>query len=113
MEKTREILDIAVMGIIYSLIVVLINLVVIFVFTQDIVQILYWLSFVTLIEGGLGLVAGGSSVLYSPMFNRAFEKLFNSEPWDSNRQKRGEQQSKKWIIIGCFLIVEALIVSAI
>lgn len=113
MEKIKEILDISIVSFIYSLIVILINSGVILIFTQDINQIIYWLSFITLIEGGLGLVAGGGTVLYSPIFNKAFEKLFNSEPWNFNRQKKAEQQAKKWIITGSFLIIEALIISAI
>ena len=44
---------------------------------------------------------------------KAFEKLFNSDPWTYNRQKKTEQQAKKWIITASFLIVEALILSAI
>ena len=113
MKRLREILDITATSIIYSLIVILINLVVIFILTQDIIQSLYWLSLITLIEGALGLIAGGGSVLYSPIFNKAFEKLFNSEPWDFKRQKRTEQQALKWIISSIFLIIEALIISAI
>ena len=113
MEKIKEILDISIVSFIYSLIVILINFVLILIFTQEINQIIYWLSFITLIEGGLGLVAGGGTVLYSPIFNKAFEKLFNSEPWNFNRQKKTEQQAKKWIITGSFLIIEALIISAI
>jgi hypothetical protein len=113
MKKIREILDITAASIIYSLIIILINLVIIFIFTQDTNQILYWLSFITLIEGGLVLIAGGGSVLYSPIFNKASEKIFHTEPWDFNRQKRIEQQALKWIITGSFLIIEALIISAI
>jgi hypothetical protein len=113
MKKLRKFLDTTAISLIYSVIIVLINLVAIFIFTQDIFQILYWLSFITLIEGGLGLIAGGGSVLYSPIFNKAFEKIFHSESWDFKRQKRTEQQALKWIITGFLLIVEALIISAI
>jgi hypothetical protein len=113
MKRLREIFDITIASIVYSLIVILINLVIILIFNQDINQILYWLSVVTLIEGALGLIAGGGSVLYSPIFNKAFEKLFNSEPWDFKQQKRTEQRAEKWILAGIFLIIEALIISAI
>ncbi len=113
MQKIREVLNIAIMSIIYSLIVILINAIIIFIFTQDTVQILYWLSFITLIEGGLGLVVGGGTTLYSPILTKTSEKLFNSEAWNYKKQKRVEQQSKKWIIMGSFLIIEALIISAI
>jgi hypothetical protein len=113
MKKLREFLDTTAISFIYSFIIVLINLVAIFIFTQDIIQILYWLSFITLIEGGLGLIAGGGSVLYSPIFNKAFEKIFHSEPWDFKRQKRTEQQALKWIITGFLLIAESLIISTI
>ena len=113
MKKAEELLNIAAECSIYSIIVVLINLVIIFIFTQDIIQLLYWLSFITLIEGGLVLIAGGGNVLYSPIFNKASEKIFHTEPWDFKRQKRTEQQALKWIITGSFLIIEALIISAI
>jgi len=113
MKKSKEILDIAIICSFYSLIVIIINLGVIFIFTQDLTQIIYWLSFITLIEGGLGLVAGGGSAMYSPILNKAFEKLFNSDPWTYDRQKKTEQQAKKWIITASFLIIEALILSAI
>jgi hypothetical protein len=113
MKKLRENLDNIAISLIYSLIIVLINLVIIFIFTQDIIQILYWLSFITLIEGGLGLIAGAGSVFYSPIFNKAFEKIFHTEPWDYKKQKRTEQQALKWIITGFLLIAEALIISAI
>jgi len=113
MKKIREIMDIAMICSIYSIIVIMINLVAIFIFTQDLTQISYWLSFITLIEGGLGLVAGGGSAMYSPILNKAFEKLFNSDPWTYDRQKKTEQQAKKWIITASFLIIEALILSAI
>lgn len=113
MKKSKEILDIAIICSFYSLIVIIINLGVIFIFTQDLTQISYWLSFITLIEGGLGLVAGGGSAMYSPILNKAFEKLFNSDPWTYDRQKKTEQQAKKWIITASFLIIEALILSAI
>lgn len=113
MINIREIIDIAMICSIYSLIVIMINLVAIFIFTQELTQIIYWLSFITLIEGGLGLVAGGGSAMYSPILNRAFEKLFNSDPWTYNRQKKTERQAKIWIITASFLIIEALILSAI
>ncbi len=113
MKKVREILKIALICSIYSLIIVFANLIIIFIFTRDMIQIIYWMSFITLIEGGLVLIAGGGMVLYSPIFGKASEKIFNSEPWDFKRQKRTETHVEKWIIIGSFLIIEALIISAI
>jgi hypothetical protein len=113
MKKAREILDNLIISAIYSLMIILVNLIIIFIITQDIIQILYWLSFIILIEGGLVLIAGGGSVLYSPILNKASEKIFHTEPWDFKRQKRTEQQALKWIITGSFLIIEALIISAI
>ena len=113
MNKNKEILDLFSKSFIYSLIIILINLIIIFVFTQDLTQITYWLALISILEGGLALVAGGGTVFYSPMFNKITEKLFNSEPWTYQQQKRTEQQAKKWIITAFFLIIEALIISAI
>ena len=113
MNKTREILDLFLKSLLYSLIIILINVIIILIFTQDLRQLTYWLSLISILEAGLGLVAGSGTVFYSPIFSKLTEKLFNSEPWTYQRQKRAEQQAKKWIITAFFLIIEALLISAI
>jgi hypothetical protein len=113
MNKSKEIINLFLRTLLYSLIVILINLVIILFFTQELSQITYWLALISILEGGLGLVAGAGAVFYSPVFSKVTEKLFNSKPWTYKRQKRTEQQAKNWIITAVLLIIEALIISAI
>lgn len=97
----------------YSLIVILIDFILITVLKGEGVQIKYTLSFVMLIEGGIGLIIGGATVLYSPSVGKVIEVLFNSKPWNSKQQNETEEQAKGLIITGTILIFEALILSAL
>ena len=111
-NEVRGLLKIIPICLIYSLIIVLINLVVIFIFTQNIIQMLYLASFIVLIEGGLALIAGAGIALYSPIFNKIFGKITYSESLEINRNKGSEPQAEKWVIVGGLLVIEALIISA-
>lgn len=113
MSKNKKILEVFLKTFLYSLIIILINLIVIFFFTQDLNQIIYWLSLISLLEGGLGLVAGAGTVFYSPLFSKVTEKIFHSKPWTYKRQKKTEQQAQIWILTAFFLIINALIISTI
>ena len=61
---------------VYSLIVILIDFVLIVSLTGGINQIKYTLSFVMLLEGGMGLIVGGATALYSPSVAKISEVLF-------------------------------------
>lgn len=113
MSKNKKILEVFLKTFLYSLIIILINLIAIFVLTQDLNQITYWLSLISLLEGGLGLVVGAGTVFYSPIFSKVTEKIFHSKPWNYQRQKKTEQQAQLWILTAFFVIINALIISAI
>ena len=97
----------------YSLIVISIDFVLIVSLTGGMNQIIYTLSFIMLLEGGMGLIVGGATALYSPSVAKISEVLFHSKPWNSKRQKEIETHMEVFIITGIILIFEALLLSAI
>jgi len=97
----------------YSLIVILIDFVLIVSLTGGTNQITYTLSFVMLLEGGISLIVGGATALYSPSVAKISEALFHSKPWNSKHQKQTEKQVEVLIVTGIILVFEALLFSAI
>ncbi len=97
---------------VYSAIVTIIDAVIILFFTSQLVQILYALSFVMLVEGGVGLVIGGAMASYSPSIGKIGEVIFRSKPWTAQRRKEAERQGATWIVTGAILVVVGLLVSA-
>ena len=96
----------------YSLIIILINVSLIFLFSWRIDTLAYTLSFFMLIEGGLGLIFGSFIASYSPSVAKLNEILFHSEPWNFAKQKEIEQRMRTVLIMGFLLIIEALFISA-
>jgi hypothetical protein len=109
----RNALEFFVRFLIYSLIVILIDFVLLAFFFGGMNQIASTLSFVLLLEGGISLVAGGATVLYSPSLAKISETIFHSTPWNSKRQKELEKQMNVFIGTGIILVFEALLLSAI
>ena len=100
-------------SLLYSLIVFFIDAIMIFIINWGMNQTVDTLSFLLLVEGGICLVAGGAVALYSPSVGKINEVLFHSKPWNAKRQKEIEKQMAVMIITGIFLIIEALLLSAI
>jgi hypothetical protein len=96
---------------IYSLIIVLIDIVLILLFRQA-SEIASSLSFILLVEGGVGLTVGGITAFFSPLAGKIEEVIFHSEPWSAVRQKETEKQARTWIVTGSILVIVALLVSA-
>lgn len=113
MSAWKIVLQLFIRFLIYSLIVIMIDFVLIFVIMGGINQIKSVLSFVLLSEGGIGLIAGGATALYSPSVAKITEVLFHSKPWNFKRQKETEKQAKELILMGILLIFEALLLSAV
>jgi hypothetical protein len=113
MAKVKSVLELVASCLVYSSIVILIDLVVILFFTRELSQIGSSLSFVMLVEGGLGLTVGGAFVLYSPTVSKIGEFIFHSKPWNATRQKEAEKQAAAWIVTGSILVLAALLVSAL
>ena len=100
-------------SLVYSSIVIAANFVVAFLVVGDIHQYLSSISLFLLLEGGICLVVGGTSVMYSPITAKILEVLFKSEPWNAKRQKGVEKKAEVWIVSGVILVIAALLISAL
>ena len=98
---------------IYSLIIILIDAILIVFLMGRTNQSIYNLSFLMLIEGGMGLIIGGAVALYSPSVAKINEVLFHSKPWNAKSQREIEKQMEVLIVTWIFLLIEALLLSAI
>jgi hypothetical protein len=98
---------------VYSLVIILIDAILIVFLRGGINQITYSLSFVMLLEGGIGLIVGGAVALYSPSVAKMSEVLFHSKPWNAKLQKQIEKQVEALIVTGIILVIEALLLSAL
>jgi hypothetical protein len=113
MRDLKTALEFIARCLIYSLIVLSVDFVLIFLFEGKSDQFTSSLSFLTLLEGGIGLTVGGAAASYSPIATKISETIFHSKPWSATRQKEVEAQAKAWIATGVFLIFSALLLSAI
>ena len=113
MKRGKTVIEFLAASLLYSSIVILIDFVIIFFLQEGLNQILDVLSFVLLLEGGIGLTVGGAAASYSPLGAKISEVLFHSEPWNAKRQKEAERHAGLWIVTGVFLVIEALLISAV
>jgi hypothetical protein len=113
MTTRKTVLELLARSLLYSLIVILIDFVLIFALQGGLNQITDSLSFVILLEGGIGLTVGGAAASYSPLGAKISEVFFHSKPWDAKRQKEVEKQARTWITTGIILVFAALLVSAV
>ncbi len=113
MKRGKTVIEFLAAILLYSSIVALADFLIIFFFLGDLNKIKESLSFVMLLEGGIGLTAGGAAVFYSPIGAKISEVLFHSKPWNANRQKETEKHAIVWIGTGFFLIFSALLLSAV
>ena len=98
---------------VYSLIVITIDFIVLFFLMEGLNQIVDSLSFVLLLEGGIGLTLGGAIASYTPMSAKISEVFFHTKPWNAKRQKEAEKQAIILIVVGTFLVFSALLLSAL
>lgn len=113
MKRVKPVIEFLAASLLYSSIVALADFVIIFFLLGDLNQIKESLSFVMLLEGGIGLTAGGAAVFYSPLGAKISEVLFHSKPWNAKRQKETEKHATVWIGTGVFLVLAALLLSAV
>jgi len=112
MVAKKIVLEFFARSLLYSLIVILIDFVIIFALQGELSQITDALSFVLLLEGGMGLTVGGATAVYSPVGAKISEEFFHSKPWNAKRQKEVERQARIWVVTGIFLVFAALLLSA-
>ncbi|MCX8154145.1 MAG: hypothetical protein N3E52_06910 [Candidatus Bathyarchaeota archaeon] len=99
-------------GTLYSLIITVIDISLLFLIHESINQITFALSLLMLLEGGVGLTIGGIVAFYSPICTKISEILFHTKPWTAQRQKEAEKQARTWIITGLILMFAAFVISA-
>jgi len=109
----KSVLELFASCFIYSSIIILIDFIFVLFLSQELTQIASILSFVMLAEGGLGLTVGGAFASFARIGNKMGEVVFNSEPWDIKRQKKAEKQAQVFIVVGCVLLLIALLISAV
>jgi hypothetical protein len=109
----KNMLEVIARCLLYSSIVILVDFVLIVSLSGGLNQITTSLSFIMLLEGGIGLTIGGAAALYSPLAAKVSETIFRSKPWDAKRQKEVEAQAAMWILSGVVLIFAALLLSAV
>ena len=113
MITRKAVLELLARCLLYSLIVIVIDFVLIFALQGGLNQITESLSFVILLEGGIGLTVGGAAASYSPLGAKITEVFFHSKPWNAKRQKEVEKQARAWIVTGSILVFAALLLSAV
>lgn len=109
----KSLLELIAKTLIYSLIVITIDFIILLFFIEGLNQIVDVLSFVLLLEGGIGLTLGGASASYTPISAKVSEVFFHTKPWNAKRQKEVEKQARILIVTGIILVFSALILSAL
>lgn len=107
-----DVLELLARSLLYSLIVILIDVVLLFVIQGSLNQIAFTLSLLMLLEGGIGLTVGGTVAFYSPVGAKISEILFHSKPWTAQRQKEAEKHARTWIATGIILVLASFVISA-
>lgn len=107
-----DVLELFARSLLYSLIVVLIDVVLLFAIQGGVNQIASVLSLILLLEGGIGLTVGGAVAFYSPVGAKISEILFHTESWTAKRQKEAEKRARTWIATGIILVLAAFVISA-
>ena len=113
MVTWKNILELIARCLLYTSIVVLADFVLLVSLSGELNRIAPSLSFIMLLEGGIGLTIGGATAVYSPSVAKLSETIFHSKPWDAKRQKEVEAQARMWILSGAILVFAALLLSAI
>ena len=113
MTLARSLLELVASCLAYSIIIILVDFGVVFVFQRELSQVVYTMSFVALAEGGLALVVGGVVASFSPAIGKIGGTVFRSEPWDAKRLREAERTARVWIVTGLFLFLLGLLVSAL
>ena len=111
MPRAKPILELIARCLIYTLIITLATVIVVVVFTRDLTEILLYLSYALLGEGGLMLAVGGATANFSSIINKIGEIIVHSAPWDAKRQKEAEITARSWITTGILLFLLGLLVS--
>ena len=113
MPQIKSVLQLLASCLVYSLVVMTVTLIVVFIFTRDSGQTLLYLTYGLLLEAGSALVVGGAVANFSPAIGKIGESVVHSRPWDAKRIKESEKQGRTWIVTGVFILLFGLLVSSL
>ncbi len=112
-EKLRVFFVLSLEALLLCDILVLFNLIIVSLFASGYPVVLYYTSLVTVLEGGLGLVLGGLSVVAAgPSITKVQEKLVHGEPWSAKRARESEARARVFFFFSAYLIVIGFLISA-
>jgi len=111
--RLNHVPELIVSCVVYSIVVLGIDFLLVLFFMQELSQLIATVSLILVLEGGLGLTFGGVIAMYSPVVSKVGEILFRSEPWNQERRKTSEKQGQVLIVVGLFLLLIGLVISAI
>lgn len=112
-EKLRVFFVLSVKSLLLCDILVLFNIIIVSFLASDYQVVLYYISLVTLLEGGLGLVIGGLSVVAAgPAITKVQEKLVHGQPYSTKRTRESEARARLFFFFSAYLIVIGFLISA-
>ena len=111
--RLNHVAELIVSCVVYSIVVLGIDFLLVLFFMQELSQLIATVSLILVLEGGLGLTFGGVIAMYSPVVSKVGEILFRSESWNQERRKTSEKQAQVLILVGLFLLLIGLVISAI
>jgi hypothetical protein len=112
-EKLRVFFVLSLKALLLCDILVLFNIIIVSYLASDYQVVLYYTSLVTLLEGGMGLVIGGLSVIAAgPTITKMQEKLVRGQPWSAKRARESEARARLFFFFSAYLIVIGFLISA-
>jgi hypothetical protein len=90
-----------------------VTLVAVLILSRDSAQVLFFVTYGLLIEGGSALIVGGAVASFSPAIGKIGESVVHSAPWDAKRIRDSEKQGRAWIATGAFLFLFGLLISSL
>ena len=100
-------------GLVFSIIIFFLTLLIVFLFANSWEQMIFTLSLFLLVESGLCLVLGGSTVSFSGLANRIHDLFLHSKTSSVNKRNDVERQGQILIVMGLFLFCIALVISVL
>lgn len=107
----KSVVELIVSCLVYCLGIAFVSFGVLFLFIRDLGKVWSIFPLVLLLEGGLGMIAGGALASFSAPLVRMSEILLRSKPWDGKRQKETEIQARVWIATSFLLILAGFLAS--
>ena len=113
MTRIELFLELLARCLVYSFVVILIDLVLILILGKALDRVVSSLSLVILVEGGVGLIVGGALGMNSPIIARIGERVFHTNTRSAGGHTGIEKQAKSWIISWIILVSAGILLCAL